>query len=185
MICYHGSPTKGLTKLSYSEETSRFGGADGLLHGAAIYMTISEQEARAYGAGGSCYKLEISSPVFDSTDENELVRFIKDFEAKIGLSGSSILDNYHIKQLLKSTINGKSSGVIFAENVFLVISNEMDLYNSVIVDLFKEDSDACLDSLTQSFNYSFVKLNNKDNLWVLCLDKEGKGMKIIEESAID
>lgn len=190
MICYHGSPKKGLKQLTYSDEQSRFGGADGLLHGAAIYLTISESEAKAYAMGGSCYKLNINAPVFDATDKDELINFIKNFSVKNNVDADSLLSNYHIKALIKNTLAGKSSGIIFADNLFTIISNEVDLYHSVIVDNFNEDSDACLSSLQSLFTYSFVKLNHigsSDELrtWVLCLDRDGKGIEILEETLID
>ena len=190
MTCYHGSPKKGLKQLNYTEDQSRFGGADGLLHGAAIYLTISENEAKAYAAGGSCYKLNINAPVFDATDENELVNFITKFASKNDLAIDLFLANYHIQALIKNTLSGKSSGVIFADHLFTIISNEFSLYNSVIVEKFNEDSDECLASLNGLFNYSFVKLNHVGSseefrTWVLCLDKDGKGIEILAETEVD
>lgn len=190
MICYHGSPTKGLKQLTYTEDQSRFGGADGLLHGAAIYLTVSESEAKAYAGGGSCYKLNINAPVFDATDKDELIGFIKKFSQKHDLDVNLLLDNYHIKALIKNTLSGKSSGTIFAEHIFTIISNEFSLYNSVIVDKFNEDSDECLASLNSLFTYSFIKINHigsseEFRTWVLCLDRDGKGIEILEEIAVD
>lgn len=181
MICYHGSHLQGLKQLTYREENSRFGGDEKLLYGAAIYLTTSPEEAKSYATGGSYYKILISQPVFDSTNEEDLAAFIKEFEASKGIE-ESILENPEIKTLIRDTIAGKSSGLSFADNLFMVISNEPSLYY-IITSYFQEDVDACLDSLTNLFKPSFVKINRKGQTWVLCLDKEGYGMEIVEEIA--
>lgn len=185
MICYHGSHAKGLTQLSYSEENSRFGGEQGLIHGAAIYLTLSEEEAKAYATGGSYYKVKVSGNIFDATDAGELMDLIHRFEHSLGLEDYVSRDP-SILELIKHTVMGKCSGVVFATNVFRIISNDMGLYSAIIEDVFNQDSDACLDSLTQLFNYSLIKLNNNENeTWVLCLDQAGAGLEIIEEIILD
>lgn len=183
MICYHGSHLKGLKKLTYSEENSRFGGEQKLVYGAAIYLTTSAEEAKAYAAGGSYYKVRISNKVFDATSKEELEAFIKEFEKSIGVD-ESLLDNSDINVLIRDTLLGKSSGIDFASNVFMVISNDLSLYY-IISDFFQNDLDACLDHISSLFKTSFIKINRKENTWVICLDKEGTGMEILEELSVD
>jgi len=185
MIVWHGSGEKGLHKLEYSEDFSRFGGADGLKYGAAIYMTLSEEEAKAYATGGSYYKVEVSGEVFDATDEEVLNNFVKDLGTKLGYDGD-LTEDGDIQSLIKYTLEGKSSGLDFADNVSLVIGNNEYLYNAIVVDLLEEDIDALDDIAEKAFHWNKVILNNNETQkWLLCTSEEGEGLTILEEFSIE
>lgn len=185
MIVFHGSHLTGLKKLTYSEENSRFGGDNRLLHGAAIYLTISSIEAQAYATGGSYYKVQVKGEIFDSTDESILRSFVESFEKKHSIMGVLTL-NELIKRLISDTASGKSSGLMFAKNIDKIIMNDANLYAAVICDIFKDDLDLCLISLEELFQYELIKIKtNDDNIWVLCLDHSGDCLEIIEEISIN
>ena len=184
MICYHGSLAHGLKKLTYSENQSRFGGDEKLLYGAAIYLTMSEEEAKGYTMGnGSVYKIQINRPVFDSTDETVLEDYVKKFEQKYHLQ-NVLLENKNIKDLIIQTTQGKISGLEFPDQLFFIISNDINLY-FIIQDIFNDDLEACQNALKEEFTYDYVKINRKnENIWILGLNKDGDGLEILEEIRI-
>jgi hypothetical protein len=184
MIAYHGSHLKGLKQLTYSEENSRFGGEDRLLHGAAIYLTVSEIEAKAYATSGSYYRVQIKGEIFDATDKDVLESFIKKFEKKHNIE-DVLIKNKNIQSLIADTLSGKSSAVVFSTNIDRIIANDESLYWAIIGDFFNEDSDQCSQSLADLFSYKLIKLNNvSSDTWVLCLDQTGSCLEIIEEIEI-
>lgn len=181
MIAYHGSHLKGLKQLTYSEGNSRFGGEDRLLHGAAIYLTVSENEAKAYATSGSYYKVQINGEIFDATDKNVLESFIRKFEKKHNIDDVLICNRY-IQALISDTLSGKSSAIVFATNIDRIISNDEALYLAIIGEVFNEDADQCSQSLNELFYYKLIKLNNvSSDTWVLCLDQTGSCLEILEE----
>lgn len=185
MIVFHGSHLMGLKKLTYSEENSRFGGDQRLLHGAAIYLTISDIEAQAYATGGSYYKVQVKGEIFDSTDKSVLNSFVGQFEKKHCIQGV-LLNSELIQRLIEDTSSGKSSAVIFAQNLDKIIMNDSELYTSVISDVFNDDLDLCLKSLDELFYYKLIKIKtNDDSIWVLCLDHSGDCLEILAEIVVE
>lgn len=183
MIFYHGSHLQNLKKLTYSEETSRFGGDDKLLHGAAIYLTSSESEAEAYATGGSYYEVEVSGDIFDSTDKEVVTQFIKSIEKELQVN---LLDNQDIQTMIKQINTGQLSGAYLVSHLMVNIGNHEGLYNDIIVDVFNEDSDLLREKLETLFFYKLILVNNKDiSHWLLCLDHSGNGLTILKEIVVD
>ena len=181
MIVFHGSERANLKQLEYSEENSRFGGEQGLIHGAAIYMTFSEQEAQAYATSGSYYKVEVSGEIFDATDEFSMLEFVRMVEKELNCE-DYLTTHPATKQLISDTISGKTSGVMFARNLANIVGNHEDLYYQIVVDKFDEDIDACMDTIENLFHWKLVKLNNSsDQQWLLCIDPQGYGLDIVSE----
>ena len=181
MIVFHGSHQSNLNQLEYSEENSRFGGDDGLIHGAAIYMTFSEEEAQAYATGGSYYKVAVSGDIFDATDEFSMMEFVRSVEE--GLNCHDCLSTHPAtKELINDTLSGKTSGVVFARNLANLVGNHEDLYNQIVVEKFNEDIDSCMDTIEGLFHWKLVRLNNSNSQqWLLCTDPNGYGLEIISE----
>lgn len=187
MIVFHGTPTKGLKQLVYTEENSLRGGENGLVHGVAIYMTTDEGEAREYAtSGGSCYRVKVSGAIFDATDKEAMFDFVRSFENTINMS--PILSSHvSVHELIKNTLVGsKCSGVMFAKNLYDIIVNDADLYCQIVGPHFKDDLDAVRQALEDLFSYDLIKLHNRDHqTWVLCLDKDGKNLEILEEMDVE
>lgn len=184
MKLYHGSPRTGLKELIYSEELSRFGGDQKLLHGAGIYLTTSIQEANAYAMGGSIYLVDVHSEIFDATDPEILDQFIKQVENKIQYS--YLRENSLIQTVIKKTLSGESSAMNFAQNINHSIANDEGLYNDIIVNLFDSDIDKCENTILSLFNYKFIKLNNVTSQpWVIGINTEESDIEILEEIVAD
>lgn len=185
MIAYHGSPRTGLKKLEYSTDLSRFG-EHNLLHGAGIYLTLSQKEAKAYAMGGSVYTVEVSGEVFDTTDISELDLFVRTFLSNIGAS-AELSKNKVLQKTLNMITTGEISGADLVHTLFSVMGNEMELYYGVIEEFFEGDSDKCLSELEALFHYKKVRIRHgQDGTdWIICLDKEGSGLEIIEEVGED
>lgn len=181
MLAYHGSHVSGLKQLEYTEENSRFGGKDKLLHGAGIYLTLSRTEAEGYGE--HLYIVNVVGSVFDTTNESVLELFINTFFSDHGINLKHI-KNKEIQSLIRLTTIGEASGVFFHKDLFLVLTNEYSLYHDILETAFKGDSDLLLKELELSFPYNLIQIRNKSNGndWLICLSPEGKGLDIIEET---
>lgn len=178
MLIYHGSPISGLNELTYTEEQSRFGGEMGLFHGSGIYLTTSLEEAISYSCGGSYYIVKVKGDIFDATQEESINSFIKELD----LDCQELLSNEQIQCLIKNTVSGRISAVAFDHNVKSVISNDIGLYNSIVCENFNEDLDKLNDFIQERFYYKNIYLNNAfSQSWVICLDKNGLSLKILEE----
>lgn len=181
MKAYHGSHLSNLKNLTYQEENSRFGGDANLVHGAGIYFTLSKDEAKAY-ATASLYTVEITGPIFDATDKEVLNNYILQMLSSWGVS-LEIVNHPTIQNLIKQTVKGETSGVIFARSLADIFSNEISLYQEVLKSHFKDDIDELYKNTESFFNYSFVKVFHKGNqtYWVICLNHDGVGIEILEE----
>jgi hypothetical protein len=185
MIVYHGSHKAGLKELEFTEDNSRFGGEESLIHGAAIYMTFNKSEAEAYATSGSVYTVEVNGDYFDATSKEVLLDFIYLVEDHFSLS-ESIINETNIKGLISKTLSGQTSGLIFARNLADVISDTEYLYNLIVLDELEEDIDRLYQEIEELFHWQIVKLNNsEDQVWVLCADHSGYDLEIIEETIID
>jgi hypothetical protein len=182
MIAYHGSSKRGLKTLTYSEDQSRFGGENGLKHGAGVYLTTSANEAKAYATGGSYYIVRVLGQVFDATNIEELQNFVKLVGEK--LNYPSLLKNIKIRDLIKQTNIGVISAVNFAKQIADIISNEESLYSAITSNFHNIDElDPSINSL---FVFDLIKLKNNDHeTWIICLRSSERNLEIIEEIAVD
>lgn len=184
MLAYHGSHQTGLTKLTYTEENSRFGGEANLVHGAGIYLTLSKEEAKAY-ATASLYTVNITGEVFDATDENILSNYIIQICKSWNLS-VKILKTKTIQDLIKRTARGDVSGISFAKNVSDIFSNDISLYSEILQNKFNDDVDALSDAAESFFQYKLIKVRHKGNGtdWVICLNHDGSGLEVVSENEV-
>ncbi len=184
MKAYHGINMYNLKSLTYQEENSRFGGDANLVHGAGIYLTLSKEEAKAY-ATSSLYTVNITKPVFDATDKEVLTNYVLDLLSSWKVS-LEIIKHPTIQNLIRQTIKGETSGVIFSRSLADILSNEIYLYEEVLKNYFEDDIDALYKITESFFTYKFIKVYHKGNgtYWIICLDHEGLGIEIIEEESI-
>jgi hypothetical protein len=181
MIAYHGSSIRGLKNLTYSEEQSRFGGEKGLKHGAGIYLTTSQEEAKAYANGGSVYTINLSGSVFDSTDKNNLKDFVSLIGSKINFN---LNDNKTIILMIHQVSIGVISAINFTSQIAEVILNDQSLY-SIVENSFDSDIDLVEPFIQSFFNYDNILLsNNEKETWIISLRNHDK-LHIIEELEIE
>ena len=186
MIAFHGSHLQNLKSLAYSEETSRFGGDAKLLHGAAIYLTTDENEAKAYATGGSYYKVLINGTTFDSTAQESIHALLKEISNKANLELELLITHNYIIRFIEDLLSGKTSAVVFTRSLMSIISNDEYLHNVIIADIFEYDDSKLERIINECFNYQNIIINNKDiSKWILCLNQSGDNLEILEEFQID
>ena len=182
MKIYHGSTEKGLDSLKYSEETSRFGGDSNLLYGAAIYMTESLEEAKAYAMNGAVYEVSLVGDILDSTEIAELNQFVQSLNSKLNYD---LLTSPLVVDTLELITKGEASGYNLDDALFQCISNDESLYFDIVAGNFEEDSDRVLDVIEEEFSkYQTIAVNRKGVKWFLCKDLTGSCIKIIEEISL-
>lgn len=182
MLAYHGSSQSGLKKLEYSEELSRFGGEENLVHGAGIYLTTSFTEAMAY-ATSSLYKIKVSGEIFDATDPEALTSVVQSIAKELNDSENLLMNHLYIKLEIGYTSNGIHSAISFPKNIANIIENDPVLYEQIVGKSLNYDLDKLEEIINSLFQYKIIKIKHRGNNthWIICLSHDGSGLEIIEE----